>query len=200
MKKLFFFFLVLLTAVLVNGQTKKTQALISEIEGQWSTDENKNLTYQKVVEMPGIGKDILYQRSENYFIYNYGSGKDVIQTKDKEQGLIIGKGLWPGFYVGITFGTMTYSANHILRVDVKDEKARITLTVQSYDLLYSDGKNTNEYTLPIGSMFPINSESTTKTMDGKAFYNLHFKCIAAIETVINSLKNDAIQTTKTNNW
>ena len=95
---------------------------------------------------------------------------------------------------------MTYSANHILRVDLKDEKARITLTVQKYDVEYRDGKTVSEFTYPLSSTFPINAESKSKTMEGKAFCALHLKCSSAMDALINSLKNDVIQTTKSNIW
>ena len=200
MKKLFIMFIAVISISTSFAQTKKTQALIDEINGQWSTDENKNLFYQKIIELPGINKETLYQRAENYFIYNYNSGKDVIQTKDKEQGLIIGKGLWPDFYVGIILGTMSFSANHILRVDLKDEKARITLTVQKFDCVYNDGKSRNEFSTSIASIYPINTESKSKTMEGKAFYAVHNKCLSTIYELTNSLKNDAIKETIKTDW
>ena len=200
MKNLLFILFILTTIPYVHAQTQKTKSLLSEIDGQWSTDDKGNLTYQNVIEMEGIGKDLLYQRSENYFIYNYDSGKDVIQMKDKEQGLIIGKGFWPAVYIGMTIGSITYNASHILRVDVKDDKARITLTVQNYDLVYNDGKTLTEFSMPISNSFPININSKSKTMEGKAFYALHFKCISTIDNLINSLKNDAVQTNKNDNW
>ena len=75
--------------------------MLKEIEGQWSLDDNGNVTYQRIVEVPEMKKDDIYNRVLNYFIYNYGSGKSVIQTQDKEAGLIVGKGLYEEVHVGI---------------------------------------------------------------------------------------------------
>jgi hypothetical protein len=195
MKQLFFILIVLLGIINLQGQTKKTQALIDEIAGQWETDENKNLFYQKVIEMPGVDKSMLFQRAENYFIYNYGSGKDVIQTKDKEQGLIIGKGIWPNIYFGVSIGSYKFGADHILRIDIKDEKARITLTVQRYNVEYRYDKTVMDYPALLLGTYPINADSKSKTMEGKAFYNLHQKCVNTLNNLTDNMKNDAIKQT-----
>lgn len=195
-----FLLIILLTSVFAShGQSNEIKSLLAKIEGQWKVDENKNLSYQKVVDMPGIGKDILFQRADNYFIYNYNSGKDVIQTKDKDQGLIIGKGLWSKFFSWDRFfGTYDLSADHILRIDVKDEKVRVTLTVQKFILTTTPPSVESSY--PLGNTYPINSKSESKTKEGKAFYALHIKCLKTIEGIISNLKNDAIAPTKNSNW
>ena len=73
------------------SQSKETERLLNSIQGQWSLDNNNNVTYQKVIEIPEISKDEIYKRAESYFIYNYGSGKSVIQTRIKKQVLSLQK-------------------------------------------------------------------------------------------------------------
>lgn len=34
------------------SQNKETKALLNSIDGQWSLDDNNNVTYQKVIEIP----------------------------------------------------------------------------------------------------------------------------------------------------
>lgn len=52
------------------------------------------LTYTEVVTLDGTSKDNLFTRSENWFAKAFRSSKDVIQTKSKEDGKIIGKALF----------------------------------------------------------------------------------------------------------
>lgn len=47
-------------------------------------DDNGNVTYTRIVEAHKLSKEEIYNRALNYFVYNYGSGKSVIQTQDKE--------------------------------------------------------------------------------------------------------------------
>jgi len=56
--------------------------MLAEIEGQWNLDGN--VTYTRIVEAHKLSKEEIYNRALNYFVYNYGSGKSVIQTQDKD--------------------------------------------------------------------------------------------------------------------
>ena len=205
MKKLIVLFVFCLVGMAMYGQTQKAQNLMNEIEGQWKTDENKNLVYQQIIEMPGIDKSTLYQRAENYFIYNYKSGKDVIQTKDKDQGLIIGSGYYTNLYVGSLFavGTTTYNAQHILRIDIKEEKVRIILTVQNY---VCDVKGLHDEMISrdvdqlISQTYPLTMESTTKTSEAKAFYELHKRCMNSMSKLTEELKNGTSRSATDRNW
>ncbi|HET6558071.1 MAG TPA: DUF4468 domain-containing protein [Prolixibacteraceae bacterium] len=182
------------------SQTKKTKVLLSEIEGQWKLDENNCLFYQEIVELPGLDKSSLFQRAENYFIYTYSSGKDVIQTKDKETGIIIGKGYWYDLFTGVSIGSFNYSASHILRIDAKDGKARITLTVKDYHIHWEGDNMVRDYDNPINSIYPINYESSVKNWDAKVFYSIHYKCKKIIEELSRNLKDDAVKSAGSDNW
>jgi hypothetical protein len=76
------------------GQNYVVRNMLKEIDGQWSLDENSNVTYQRIVEVSEHTQDEIYERASMYFVYNYGSGKSVIQIQDKVKGQIIGKGLY----------------------------------------------------------------------------------------------------------
>ncbi|MHB9142675.1 MAG: DUF4468 domain-containing protein [Paludibacter sp.] len=107
-------------------------------------DENKNLVFSKVVDNLKMTKDDIYVKAFSYFAYNYKDAKSVIQQQDKDAGVIIGKGYFNDFSsynksknigMGLTFTTYdTYSATHILRIDIKDGRARIILTVDNYEI------------------------------------------------------------------
>jgi len=199
MKKVLFILIMLTAITVTQGQTRKVQLLIDETKGEWNTDENRNLSYQKVTEISGVSKEELFLRAENYFTYSYNTGKDVVLAKDKDQGLIIGKGIWTDFYVA-KMSSMNYSASHVLRLDIKDGKVRVTLTVQNYDILYRNRDTGSTTSVLLNSVYPLNTASATKTREGKAFYALHDKCMMAISLLILNLKTEGFSIAKGNNW
>ena|SRR5690554_3320164 len=92
MRKLLLLLFLTFFGTLSYGQSAKE--MLAEIEGKWELDDNENVTVVKVIEVPELKKDEIFNRALNYFTYNYVSGKSVIQTQDKENGLIVGKGMY----------------------------------------------------------------------------------------------------------
>lgn len=83
--------------------------------------------HKQVVKVPGIKKQVLFDRASEWVALKYVSGQDVIQDKNANTGRIIGRGATT--IVPDSGGLMdvyeryTYS----LVLDVKDGKARIQL-------------------------------------------------------------------------
>src|SRR3972149_2220357 len=50
-------------------------------------------TVQRVIEVPGIPKDIIYERSRIWIAKTFRSSKAVIEYENKETGVIIGNGI-----------------------------------------------------------------------------------------------------------
>lgn len=182
------------------SQNKETKRMLSEIEGQWQLDDNNNITYKRVVEIDGMTKDELFNRASNYFVYNYGDANSVIQTKDKENGTIVGKGKYGKVHIGIGLVTTTVSTWHILRVDTKDGKARIILTLTDYDKVVSGGSSPDSYsTISIVNEFPINPKGMFKNVMGKAFYKSHMRAMATLDDLEKALKEGNTDETIENN-
>jgi hypothetical protein len=175
--------------IAAHGQSMEVKRMLQEIEGQWQLDDNNNVTYQRIVEVPEIKKDDIYNRVQNYFVYNYGSGKSVIQTQDKENGLVVGKGLYNDVHVGISLITTYIDAWHIVRVDVKDGRARIILTLTEYDKKLVGGDTPPSYvTMKVEQEFPINGKGMFKTVMGKAFYKTHLHALATLDAIEKAIK------------
>jgi len=116
----------------------------SDIEGfTIKIDENSDLVFTKTVQDIKLSKDDIYNRALGFFIKTYKDAKSVLQQQDKEAGIIVGKGLFSDFY--ISKGSFKYlgnkstvsdyySAYHIMRIDIKEGKARIIVSVSSYDI------------------------------------------------------------------
>ena len=98
-------------------------------------DKNESLTYQEVVPAPGKTKSQLYV-ALNYWATATFQDKQNITLNDKEAGCIIISSPING--IADHMGTMNrYVVNitPIIRLDIKDEKVRVTYTVQTYDIL-----------------------------------------------------------------
>lgn len=184
MKKFILISILSLTTFFTYAQNRQTKLLLAEIEGQWSLDQNQNITYQHIVEIPGLPADEIYTRAYNYFIYNYGDANKVIQNEDKDAGLIVAKGI----FNDISFSVK--SAWHIVRIDTKEGKARILLSLTQYEISYI-----NIITLlpeirksNISNEFPANTGGKNKNVMGEAFYETHLKALDALKSIENALR------------
>ena len=124
----------------------------SEVNAQWGK-KNKNpitipesydeklfeLKYEEIVELEqNINKDEIFDKLERFVIYNYKSPDDVVQKNDRENSVIITKGLLPYTYplMGIPRDS---NALHILDLRAKDNKYRISISglgTKRYDETY----------------------------------------------------------------
>jgi hypothetical protein len=181
-------FLLLLIPIMIFGQSQKTVKLIEEIKGQYNTDEYGNITYTKVVELPGMTKDQIFSAAQNYFAYRYKDAQSVIQKSDKDEGVIIGKGLFLDVYSAMDFSATNYfSVWHLLRIDAKDGKMRVILTLTDY---YKKSKSSGQWfyeTDRIFEHYPF-SDKGDDNMYGKAFYNAHQKAVQTMESIDKSIR------------
>ncbi len=181
------------------SQSAKTKDLLKEIEGQWSLDDNNNVTYTHIVEVPELTFEEIYNRGLNYFVYNYGSGKSVIQSEDKDLGRILAKGLYNDVHVGISLVATYVDCWHVVRLDVKEGRARIILTLTDYEktVYYDDDAPPSYFSMSVADEYPVNPKGKTKTVMGKAFYKSHYAAISTIigieEAIIGGNTSDEIE-------
>ena len=98
-------------------------------------DKNESLTYQQVIEAPGKTKQQLYL-TLNYWATATFKDKQAITLNDKDAGSIIITSTIPNIaqHTG-TLNKYSVSITPVIRIDIKEEKVRVTFTVQSYDIL-----------------------------------------------------------------
>jgi hypothetical protein len=187
MKKLYFILLFSFFGTLSYSQTAKE--MLAEIEGKWELDDNGNVTVVRVIEVPELKKEEIFNRALNYFTYNYVSGKSVIQTQDKENGLIVGKGNYDNVHIGVSLIATYVDAWHILRVDIKEGRARIILTLTEYEKEIVGGNTPPTYsTMKVAQEFPINPKGGQKTVMTKAFYKSFKKANESLDAVEKAIK------------
>ena len=106
---------------------------------QLTLDKNESLTYQQIIEVPGKNKDQLYIML-NYWATAMFKDKQAITLDDKESGTIIISSTMANIveHTG-TLNEYSISITPVIKIDIKDERIRVTYTVQSYDILNNVG-------------------------------------------------------------
>lgn len=130
MKKLFVILTVFTMSIGIQNCASNKEAITQKATlTNLGKDEN-GIYIIDTKEFTGVKKEELFKRAESFFVYKYNDANSVIQSKDKESGIIIGKGFFENIDTHNIFTCLhTYSVQHILRVDIKDEKIRIILTL-----------------------------------------------------------------------
>jgi hypothetical protein len=104
---------------------------------------NGQVIYTGVVEVDGKTKEDLYKNAQQWFMDFFSSQKDVIQDKDKEEGIVFGEvNLY--FFSGTGLGATQNWTNHFtIKIECKDNKYRYSF----YNMLISTNPsdNTNYY-------------------------------------------------------
>ena len=178
-------------------------------------DKNESLTYQQVIEAPGKKKEQLYI-AMNYWATATFKDKQAITLNDKDAGCIIITSTIPNIaeHIG-TINRYSVSITPIIRIDIKDERVRVTYTVQTYDVLadisggwfsptddarktYGDSKrkkddktNANLYDQQweIARHYPFVDKDAQKRTSSKAFVMTHAYSNAVLDKVEDAVKN-----------
>lgn len=98
-------------------------------------DKNESITFQEVINAPGKTKQQLYV-TLNYWVTATFKDKQAITLNDKEAGCIIVSSTLSNIVQHIgTLNSYSVSITPVIRIDIKDERVRVTYTVQNYDIL-----------------------------------------------------------------
>lgn len=118
----------------VQYECESLKTKMKNLPYQYVVDGN-TIKFQEIFELTnGLSKEQLYNIAKQFIISSYGDANRVIQLDDKEAGKLVTKGLFAEVYcscsdVVFTGSAMEYTATHILQIDVKDNRARVTVTI-----------------------------------------------------------------------
>ena len=183
-KQLFFCSVfTLLSVSIVFGQNETPTLPIDSSSGK--------ITYTQVVMLKdSISKDELFSRAKISLAHLFKDSKSVIQTEDKESGIIIGKGAMSVTYKSA--GTV-FDAGYIhytLTLAMKQSKYKYVITD-----FYHDGT---------GSKLPSGGAMETpkpKMWYQKQWDNAKLKMDSDLKSLIESLKTEMNKPTpKSDNW
>jgi hypothetical protein len=91
------------------------------------TEEDR--TIEKVFDAPGYSKDQVFDATKIWVAENFRSAKAVLEYENKDAGTIIGNGSIPYPCKGLEcIGASDWKVPFTMRVDVKDQKFRLTFT------------------------------------------------------------------------
>lgn len=127
------------------------------LSSQLTLDKNQSLTYTQIIECENKTKDQLYVILNYWVTASFNDANSVIQLNDKELGCIIAQGYLSDI-AGHMGGMNAYdvSVKPIIKMDIKDNKVRVTYTVQNYEVIVLSGG---------GIMGAISGAASTKIAD-----------------------------------
>ena len=107
----------------------------ANIASRITLDKNEGITFQEVINAPGKNKQQLYV-TLNYWVTATFKDKQAITLNDKDAGCIIVSSTLSNIvqHTG-TLNSYSVSITPVIRIDIKDERVRVTYTVQNYDIL-----------------------------------------------------------------
>ncbi len=86
-------------------------------------------TLSVVHEIPGVTKDRIFESSKIWIAENFRSAKKVIEYENKTDGVLIGNGSIKMPCSGLEcLAKSDWTASFTMRVDMKDDKIRLTYT------------------------------------------------------------------------
>ena len=123
-------------------------------------EESSVSYYQILTSEKGLCKEDIYKVFENYFTYAYRSGKAVIENKNAQDCSIIAKGIYAEVHRYSNFSTEDYDVPHVVSVQCRDGRARVTITIGNYDIHRTGNKyvSSGNFTRNIAEYEPFGSE------------------------------------------
>jgi len=95
-------------------------------------------------------QDDLYIKSNTWMVERFNSAKSVVQFSDKEGGIVIGKYLMAEVPNVMGYGVVSYTDVYArIKIQVKDEVAKITVTPEPFSIKY----NSKSVTRPKDDLF-----------------------------------------------
>lgn len=198
MKKLLFTMLICLLGIPSIAQKKNKHELrakqidvICDSLKQYYTETESGIQFSRVIQASNYtNKDELYNKCLELMATAYKDAKEVIQNKDKEQGLIFGKGVFVRDYS--SWGVRTYKkAEHTIKVEVREGRFKVTLDLDNlYTNISSSGPygSTSEFNHPIKAHYPFWKDCPIKKVDDS--FNAIYFCFVDAINILDYFENE----------
>lgn len=169
-----------------------------------SLDKNLSLSYVQVVDCPNKTKEQLYIALNHWASASFNDANSVIQLNDKESGCIIAQAYIDGIATHMG-GMNRYNINirPIIKIDIKDNKIRVTYTVQYYDVVkmwgggimgaMSNARAKKELEKwPLNKCYPFIEKDKHKKTSSKALIMTHAFSNVIIDKIEEAVKNGIV--------
>ena len=148
------------------------------------------ITYSEVINLEGYSKTDLYLNAKNWFSKEFKSANNVVDTDDKEIGIVSGKGMVKIYVKQAPYGNISF----IAKIELKENKYKYTFTHFSH----SNGESALGDIGPCESMF-----NTTKRIMGIPLQKAYDRALTQLDIEVNamvvSLKNE-MSKKQNNDW
>lgn len=193
-----FLFILIWIPFVCNAQTAKTSDQLDQIKGLYEVDNSGNISYVAILEDLSLTEKEIYDRALSYFITKYGDANSVIQEKNEAEGRIIGKGIYPNVHTGNGLIARVFSVVHVLRIDIKEGRCRVIVSLTNYDVKSYDGYgNVYPSQYPITNTYPFNPKGAEKNFHGQAFAKAHQRVEKEIKELEISIREGVISNSVT---
>ncbi|MDI9874022.1 DUF4468 domain-containing protein [Flectobacillus rivi] len=183
MKKAIIISALLLCSTLA-AMSQNVDEKLSSIQGKWVLDDKKNVTIQRIIEAPSLSKEEIYNRALNFFAYHYIEENIKIINVDKSQGLVVARGVFDNLH-------NNSKGWHAIRIDVKDGKARILVTLTEYQYpknISTDGVFNTWAHSRVSDEVPINAKGGKYVYWGNTFYSFFTKATSLVDSFEIAIK------------
>jgi len=169
-------------------------------EDKWKIEDG-NVVVQKIVEFENISKANIYIALKEHLVNIYGSMKDAMQVDDKENGMVIYKGYYEKKEYNSMFGqTIEKMIWHILKVDIKENRIRITVTmnkisVSKSNTTYKSVGNSEEYLIK----YAPDDNKNIKRKDEEMFEYAVNRAVSTISSIEEFIRKASLKQNDLNN-
>lgn len=218
MRKIFFTAIMAFATLTANAQLMRTEELETYAKDKYgdkwteaaenlaatlSLDKNNSLTYTEVIPCEGATKSQLYVILNYWFTASFNDANSVIKLNDKETGTIIASG-YISDVAAHAGGANSYrvDVHPLIKVDIKDEKIRVTYTVQAYNVEILKGggalmvalagtKNITKAkeTWTLENCFPFAGKDKHKKISSKALIMTHAYSNVMMDKIKEAVQN-----------
>ena len=136
-------------------------AKAKELSNEYKLNELGELSLSVIKEYKGQSKSQLYRKIIDWIISMSSDAKSAIQVSNEEEGTIIARCYLPNI-AKRTMGDNSYrvSIRPLLKFDFKEERIRITYTLQNYEVLKIN--DDSGYVIMFGEGFGVTGNGITK--------------------------------------
>jgi len=142
MQKIILLPLLAFLSLTVKAQIKDTVGLnLPIVDGK--------ILYEGIVDIPDKTKNDLYQNAQQWFVDYFKSSKDVIQNQDKDNGIVVGKGMLD-FNARVGLGmSMVQHDKLTIKIVCKDNKYKYSV----YDMILYPPEGNEKYSTPFDNLY-----------------------------------------------
>lgn len=190
MKRIFTVCLVAMLAMAVQAQ--------GAVQG-YTVDKNGDVVATRIVEGLALKKQEIYEAGLKYLREAYKETKYKIVIESAENGVVAGEGKFLAFHEANIFPYSYFlDAPFCLRIDAKDNRARVAIIFSYYDGKRTNINETVDIHDHISDFAPINSGNSDKRrLYQKAFPLLLEKAgktLTEVEEMLKSTRSVAVDT------